>query len=147
MIKDILKDELVVTEANPLNWREAAKLAGNLLVDSGKVKQAFVDSMIATVEQYGPYMILVPKVCFFHGVPGPNVKEPCLSLVVFEKPVYFDDFDNQQINCCFAFGATDNESHMEMIKNVAFILQDHTFIEMITNNASKTEIMQVIKKY
>lgn len=147
MIKDYLTKDLIETNVSLENWRDAAKRSGKLLVDQGKVKEEFVDSMIKTVEEFGPYMILVPKVCFFHGVPGSTVNEPCLSLVVLKEPVYFDDFDNQQINCCFAFGAIDNNSHMEMIKNVANILQDQSFIDMITNNASKETILNLISKY
>ena len=57
------------------------------------------------------------------------------------------EFNNQQINCAFAFGAVDKDSHMEMITNVASILQDEEFITMITNNAPKEEIMKKIAAY
>ncbi len=147
MIKDYLVEEFVKTDVEVKEWREAARIAGGLLVQGDKVKDKFIDSMIQVVEKFGPYMILVPKVCFFHGEPGEMVKEPCLSLVVFKEPIYFDDFDNQQINCCFAFGATDKDSHMEMIMNVAQILQNEEFIEAITGNKPKEEIMAIIKNY
>ena len=147
MIKDYLVEKFVKTDVEVKEWREAARIAGDLLVQGDKVKVEFIDSMIQVVEKFGPYMILVPKVCFFHGEPGEMVKEPCLSLVVFKEPIYFDDFDNQQINCCFAFGATDKDSHMEMIMNVAQILQNEEFIEAITGNKPKEEIMAIIKNY
>ncbi len=147
MIKDILTENVVLCDVEVKNWREAAQAAGGLLVRAGKVHESFIDSMIQTVEKFGPYMILVPKVCFFHGEPNENVKEACLSLCVLKNPVYFDDFDHQQINCAFAFGAVDKDSHMEMIMNVAKILQNEQFIEAITNNYPKEKIMEIIQKY
>ena len=147
MIKDYLTEENVKTNVEIDSWQEAAIYNGNILVEQGKVKPEFIQSMIDVVNKYGPYMILVPKICFFHGEPGPNVKEACLSLTVFKNPIYFKEFDNQQINCAFAFGAVDKDSHMEMIMNVASILQDEEFIEMITNNASKEDIMKKISEY
>lgn len=147
MIKNYLTEENVKTNVEVSCWQEAATFTGNMLVESGKVNSEFVKSIVEVVNKYGPYMILVPKVCFFHGEPGPNVKEPCLALSVFKNPVYFKEFDNQQINCSFAFGAVDKDSHMEMIMNVAKILQDEEFIQMITNNASKQEIMKKISNY
>lgn len=147
MIKDYLTEENVKTNVEIDSWQEAAIYNGNILVEQGKVKPEFIQSMIDVVNKYGPYMILVPKVCFFHGEPGPNVKEACLSLTVFKNPIYFKEFDNQQINCAFAFGAVDKDSHMEMIMNVASILQDEEFIKMITNNASKEDIMKKISEY
>lgn len=147
MIKDYLKEELVLTNVSVDNWQDAAKMAGGLLLKQNKIKEPFIDSMIKVVKTYGPYMILVPKVCFFHGEPGENVNEPCLSLCVFDKPVYFSDFNNQEIRCAFAFGAKDKDSHMSMIMSVATILQDEEFIEAITNNYSKEKIMSIIQKY
>lgn len=147
MIKDFLTEEKVRTSVSVDNWQDAARYTGNILLEADKVSEEFIDSMIEVVNKYGPYMILVPKVCFFHGEPGVNVKENCLSLAVFEKPVYFKEFANQQINCAFAFGATDKDSHMEMLVNLVSILRDREFIEMITHNAGKEAIMEKISKY
>lgn len=147
MIKDYLTDDLVLCDVKVNDWREAVHISGKLLKDKNKVNDTFIESMIETVEKFGPYMILVPKVCFFHGMPGENVKEPCLSLVIFKEPIKFTDFDNQEINCCFAFGATDSESHMGMIMNVAQILQNEDFIQAITGNKPKEEIMAIIQNY
>ena len=147
MIKDYLTSELVQCDMDVKDWKEAVRTAGQLLVDNQKVKPEFIDSMIQGVEKFGPYMILVPKVCFFHGEPGEMVKEPCLSLIVFRNPVYFSEFENQQINCCFAFGAVDKESHMDMIMNVAKILQNEQFIQAITGNEPKEKIMAIINEY
>mgnify|MGYP003744422621 CR=1 FL=1 len=147
MIKDFLKEENVKTNVLVETWQDAAIYTGNILLELKKVNERFIKSMIEVVEKYGPYMILVPKVCFFHGEPGPNVKEPCLSLAVLKEPVYFKEYTNQQINCAFAFGATDKDSHMNMIMELAKILQDEEFIELITNNASKEAIMEKIYKY
>lgn len=147
MIKDTLTKELVLTNVCCKTWRDAVGEAGKLLLENGKIKTEFIPSMIKVVEELGPYMILLPKVCFFHGPPGDNVIEPCLSLIVFKESIYFDDFDNQEIKCAFAFGATDSDSHMEMLKNVASLLQNQEFVDLITNNGSKEEILEIIQNY
>lgn len=147
MIRNILTSNLVETNVQVSDWKTAARLAGNLLLNSNKVKPDFIDSMINVVEKYGPYMILVPKVCFFHGEPGINVNESCLSLVVFKEPVYFKEYDNQQINCAFAFGAKDKDSHIKILQSLVSLLQDNKFIELITSNYPKEQIMSVIEKY
>lgn len=69
MIRDYLTEDLVLCDKEVNDWREAARVAGKLLQDKDKVNDAFIASMIETVEKFGPYMILVPKVCFFHGQP------------------------------------------------------------------------------
>lgn len=147
MIKEILTENVILTEADPSNWQEAVKCCGNLLVDADKVKPAFVETMIDVINEYGPYMILVPGVAFFHGTPGENVKELCLSLVTFKHRIVFDDFEHQEIDCAFGFGATDKDSHMTMIMSLAALLQDAEFIELIRNHGSKEAILSMLEKY
>ena len=37
MIKDILTEDLILTDADAKDWRDAVRLCGELLVDQGKV--------------------------------------------------------------------------------------------------------------
>ena len=147
MLKDVLTEDLIDTDVAAVSWREAAAACGDLLVQAGKVKAEFITSMIEVVETFGPYMILVPEVAFFHGQPGENVLEPCLSLITLKEPVYFTEYANQKIRCAFGFGAVDNESHLAMLQAVSALLQDEEFIRLITHNGLKEDIMGCIGKY
>ena len=97
MLKEILQEELVINNVIVDNWRDVVKECGFLLVKKEKVKPEFIDSMIKVVEKFGPYMILLPEVVFFHGQPGDLVNEICLSLVVLKEPVFFTEYENQNI--------------------------------------------------
>lgn len=147
MLSEILIDELVATSQNAETWQEAVKICGDLLVNVNKISANFIASMIDVVYEFGPYMILVPEIAFFHGKPGPDVFEPCLSLITLAEPVYFKDFNNQKITAAFGFGAVDNESHMQMLMQVAQLLQDEKFVDLITHNGDKADIMAIIQKY
>lgn len=70
MIKDFLTEEKVRTSVSVDNWQDAARYTGNILLEADKVSEEFIDSMIEVVNKYGPYMILVPKVCFFTASQG-----------------------------------------------------------------------------
>lgn len=147
MIKEILTEEMIQTEVEATTWREAVKVVGKILVEHNKVEETFIQSMIETVEQLGPYMILLPGVAFFHGAPSSGVHEVCLSLVTFKEDVVFTDFDQQHIQCAFGFGAIDSDSHMQMLMKVAALLQDEEFIELVRNHGSKAEIMEKVQQY
>jgi len=147
MLKDILTNDTVETDVPVSTWKDAVKAVGHILVRNGHVEEPFIDSMIGVVEEFGPYMILIPEVAFFHGRPGPDVHKACLSLVTLKQPVYFTEYDNQKITCAFGFGAIDNESHMNMLMEVTSLLQDETFIELIRNHGSKEDILKIIQNY
>ena len=146
MIKSILQEDVIETNVKLETWQEVAKRGCELLEAKGLINSAFYQTILDVIEQYGPYMILVPEVCFFHGVPGPNVKSQCLSMITLAEPVYFREYANQKISCAFVFGAVDKESHMQMIMDLAALLQDSEFIEMITHNADKKDILAKISK-
>lgn len=147
MLHDLISEDVVKTDVDAKTWREVVEICGDLLVKEEKIEPAFIRSMIQTVEDLGPYMILVPKVAFFHGSPSSAVKEVCLSLVTLKNNVIFDDFDNQEITCAFGFGAKDSDSHMNVLMQLAELLQDEEFLELVRNNGSKEAIMKKINQY
>lgn len=146
MLKEALSQNMIETNVSVASWQDAVNAVGQLLVHNGKVKPSFIDSMIRVVEEFGPYMILVPDIAFFHGKPGPDVHEICISFVTFKNPVYFSDFENQRIKCAFGFGAVDNESHIEMLKKIAMLLQNDHFVQLVCNNGTKEEILQMVQE-
>lgn len=143
-MKRILEDEYIRTDVEANSWREAVQMAGDILVQLKECDQEFIYQMVKTVENLGPYMILLPDVALFHAPPGEYVHKACLSFVTFKNPVYFTDFDNQRIKCAFALGAVDPESHMEMLQQVAMLLQDKTFLQTATNNGTKKDLLMSI---
>lgn len=147
MIRDILTEENVETDVEAKTWREAVNICGKILLNSEKIDESFIKSMIETVEEFGPYMILLPEIAFFHGKPSAGVKEVCLSLITLKDEVIFDDFENQGIKCAFGFGAVDSDSHINTLVNVTQLLQDEEFLNLIRNNGSKKEIMKKINQY
>lgn len=143
-MKRILEDEYIRTDVEANSWREAVQMAGDILVQLKECDQEFIYQMVKTVENLGSYMILLPDVALFHAPPGEYVHKACLSFVTFKNPVYFTDFDNQRIKCAFALGAVDPESHMEMLQQVAMLLQDKTFLQIATNNGTKKDLLMSI---
>lgn len=143
-MKRILEDEYIRTDVEANSWREAVQMAGDILVQLKECDQEFIYQMVKTVENLGPYMILLPDVALFHAPPGEYVHKACLSFVTFKNPVYFTDFENQRIKCAFALGAVDPESHMEMLQQVAMLLQDKTFLQIATNNGTKKDLLMSI---
>lgn len=143
-MKRILENEYIRTDVEANSWREAVQMAGDILVQLKECDQEFIYQMVKTVENLGPYMILLPDVALFHAPPGEYVHKACLSFVTFKNPVYFTDFENQRIKCAFALGAVDPESHMEMLQQVAMLLQDKTFLQIATNNGTKKDLLMSI---
>lgn len=146
MLEKMLTKERISVGVSCENWKEVVKASGDLLLKAKDIEEPFIDSMIDVVNEFGPYMILAPEIAFFHGRPSESVHRTCISLITLSKPVVFDEYDGEVIKCAFAFGAMDSESHLEVLKSVAMLLQNNEFLDLVRNVGTKEEILDVIKK-
>lgn len=142
----MIHENMILTNVSANEWKEVVEITGKLLVENDYTEEGFTQAMIDTVIDLGPYMILLPKVAFFHAPPSPLVKRNGLSLAVLSESVYFKEFENQEIKCAFAFCATDSTSHLEMLQNFSHLLGNEEFINLITSNGSKEDILEKVKE-
>lgn len=142
MLKEVLSEEMIQVNQSVASWREAIQCCAKPLLMHHKIEEAYVTSMIETVETLGPYMILLPEIAFFHGTPGATVNEICLSLTLFNETVVFEEWKGVKVKAAFAFGAKDKDSHMQLLSQLATLLQDESFIQLLRDGATKVEILK-----
>ncbi|MDF9823791.1 PTS system ascorbate-specific IIA component [Breznakia sp. PF5-3] len=147
MIYEILSEACIQTDVKVKRWRDAVYICGEMLLEHKKITPAYIDSMIDTAKQMGASMMLLPEIAFFHGVSGSKVKQTCLSLITFEKPVIFEEFHGIEIKAAVAFGAINRTSYMELLANLAALLQNETFATLLRKHGTKSELLEIIKFY
>lgn len=104
------------------NFAEAIAAAGELLVEAGHVKPRYVSAMIQVVEELGPYIVVADGIALAHALPGENVMKNSIALAVLEKSVDFGS--GKMVKAVFAMAATDRESHIESLGELASLLAD-----------------------
>ena len=77
-----------------LNWREAIQLACRPLREAGLVPEAFAESILSSVDKYGPHFILTPGIALpcsqDEFIPA---SAAALSVLAVDPPVSFDPDD------------------------------------------------------
>ena len=119
-------------------WQEAIALAGELLVDTSKVKPEYVSAMIKVVEELGPYIVLVDGFALAHAAPGDLVFENAISFVVLETEVDFGS--GKLVKGIFAMAAQDHESHLDALGNLAELLADEQTTKLLLNTQDYEQI-------
>ena len=104
------------------DFAEAITAAGELLVDAGHVKPQYVSAMIQVVEELGPYIVITDGIALAHALPGDNVIKNSIALAVLEKSVDFGS--GKMVKAVFAMAATDHDSHIESLGDLASLLGD-----------------------
>jgi len=104
------------------NFAEAITAAGELLVEAGHVKPQYVSDMIHVVEELGPYIVIAEGIALAHAAPGQNVLSNALSLALLMETVDFGG--GKMVKAVFALAATDQDSHIESLGELASLLSD-----------------------
>ncbi|MBM7836801.1 PTS system ascorbate-specific IIA component [Alkalihalobacillus xiaoxiensis] len=137
-----IKKEHVALGVQANNWEEAIQASGALLLKTGAVTTDYVQQMIDSVKENGPYIVIGPGIAMAHARPSEAVKEDAISLAVLEQAVSFGSEQNDPVDLIFSFSATGADSHLKMIERLSHVLIDEekvnqlrqaTSIETITN--------------
>ncbi|SKC89652.1 BglG family transcription antiterminator [Maledivibacter halophilus] len=143
MLKDVLKKGSIKLQVKADDWEEAIKKAGDILVEEDKIENLYVDNMIQSVKDLGPYIVIMPGIAFAHARPDETVKETCMSMITLNKPVKFGSKENDPVSIVFAFGANNEESHLKALQDLAKFLSVEKNFQMLINS---TDIDDIYKR-
>jgi PTS system ascorbate-specific IIA component len=122
----------------------AIELAGELLVASGKAKKSYVQSMLEAVEKFGPYIVIAPGIALAHGKPSNEVIETGLSLLVLESAIEFQHSQNDPVQLVFGLAATDHDSHIELMADLAQFLSDQDSVNSLLTCSDSEQIRSLL---
>ena len=141
MISDLITDKTFLDDVVCSSWEEVVDVGTGLLVEQGSVEPAFAQSIKDTVKEFGSYMVMVDDLAFFHGRPEAGVKKISMSLVLLRDPVYLEE---KRIQAAIVFAANNNESHLELLRELGGFLLDEEILSLLRNHGSKSEILKKI---
>lgn len=141
MLSDYLSEQTIALSVRANDWREAIRVAGQLLVETGGVEPRYIEGMIRTAEELGPYIVIAPGIALPHARPEEGVIKNCFSLITLSPPVEFGNENNDPVVVVIAFGATDHEAHVEALAELARAIADDGFLEKAKSVSSKEGLL------
>ncbi len=129
-VKDSLPEKHIQTDEKVTDWRSAVKLASQPLLDEALITSAYIEAMIQSVEENGPYMVLADYFALMHARPGEGVLEQSMSLLVTKQPI---DLEGKPVRIFLVLAAADSQSHLESLKEIMAIFMDEEKYNVILN--------------
>ena len=124
-------------------WEDLVDILAAPMILDGSVGEEFVDSAKEAVHQFGPYVVLIEDIAFFHGRPDAGVNNLAMTLALLKEPIYLQE---KRIKAAFLFAAIDNDSHIDLLKELSEVLNDDECVELLIKGADKQEILKKFKK-
>lgn len=139
-MSNILRLENIRLNEKIDNKYDAIRLAGELLQEGGYVNDHYIDEMIKREDLSTTYIgndIAIP-----HGTESAknDVMESGISVIQVPDGV---DFNGDKARVVFGIAGKDN-THLEILSNIAIFCSDMDNVEKLVSAKSKEEIMDLL---
>ncbi len=147
MIAELLDISRIELDVDAGDWREAIRMAGRALVQSGKIGEEYVEGTIRAVEELGSYIVIMPGAAFAHFRPDASVKEDCMQLIRLKTPVNFGSSRNDPVKLVIMFAAKDSNGHLEALQKLAELMSEPSNVQLLMESDRIKEIQELLAEY
>lgn len=141
-----LEENLVALDVEVSSAEEAIRAAGKLLVEGGAVDSEYIEAMIRSFKENGPYFVLAPNIALPHARPEDGVKEASVSFVRLKRPVLFGSSFNDPVQFIFALGAASSEEHLALLQKLMLLLNNAENVKELSEINNYQELNVIIRR-
>ena len=143
MLKELLTLDRIRCVPAPATWEEAIRLAAEPLLSCGAVLPSYVDGMVQTVLDHGPYIVIDDGFALPHARPEAGAVRPCMALTVLDAPV---DLRGQSVQVLLALAAVDNTAHLDAMRELAELIWHGCSAEVLSHAKTPEDAMAIIDR-
>lgn len=127
------------------NWEEAIRVCGQPLVSQGLILPSYIDSIIESTKEHGPYYIIAPFIAMPHSADRDSIIEDCFSLVVLSQPVYFEG-DERPVQILVLLAARYADTHTTVaLPQIVAVFEDSDTVARMIAATTEDEVLEIIK--
>ncbi|MCL2557125.1 MAG: PTS sugar transporter subunit IIA [Treponema sp.] len=142
MLAEMIANHIRITESAS-TWREAIRLAALPLLENGFIEERYIASMIESVEQLGPYIVIAPGFALPHARADCGVIRTGVSLLKLRRSIEFPD--SKEVSLLVVLAANDAGVHVDLIGDMTDILTAEGALERLQAANTKEEILSCLK--
>ena len=145
-LAELLVPDRIETDFQAEDWKDAVQQAGKLLFTTGIVREEYIEAMVATCQELGPYIVIAKGIALPHAAPEKGAVQTGLSMVTLNPPVNFGNKNNDPVKLVIGLAAVDHEIHIDALRSLAEIFIDEELRLRLMNATDKSEIVEIIQK-
>lgn len=131
MLKDILTDNNIMIKAHPKTWEESIELVAQPLLKENIIEKRYIDSMIQSVNEYGPYIVIGKHLALAHARPEDGVNKLGVSIATLADGVAFGNPDMDPVKIIFCLAAVDSYSHLNVMRELVDLINDEQKLDQL----------------
>jgi len=132
-------------QATARSWQEAVTQAGTLLVKRGIATDSYVDAMVKTVLDFGPYVVVAPGIAIPHASPSSGALKLGASFLKLSSPVSFGHPHNDPVTFVIAISVPDKDIVASLLEDLTLVLLDHNARDGMLKAETAEDVVRVLK--
>ncbi|MCL5428846.1 MAG: PTS sugar transporter subunit IIA [Chloroflexi bacterium] len=141
VIAALLTLDTVAAGVSTAGWEEAVETVGKLLEQAGFTTDNYIPAMKRTIKELGPYAVIAPGIAMPHARPEDGVLLTGFALITLDPAVDFGSQVNDPVDIVLAFGATDKQTHIKALQEIAAIFGNQEKISAIRAAQTSQELL------
>ena len=147
MLSEVTNESLIRLNIEAVNWKDAIRKSANPLVKNGYATENYVNGMIKTTEESGPYIVISKGVALPHARPELGAKKIGITVTTLKTPINFGNKSNDPVQFIFALCAVDNKSHLKAMSELVNFISDQNFLKSLIKETRPVNVYTLIKKF
>lgn len=141
-LTDILSPAFIQLNLATNSWEEAFYVAATPLIEAEIVSRRYIDKIIQTTYEEGPYMVISDHVALPHARPEDGAKEVGLGITVLKEPIKI--LGKTPMKYIFTLAAVDSKKHLTALAELVALIDRPDFFNMLDSVSSKEAANQWI---
>lgn len=149
MLRNFVENHHVKFSERAQDWKDAIRMSCEVLEADGTVEANYKEDIIRCVEEYGPYIVIIPNVAMPHSQEcAKGVHKTAISFMKLEEAVSFDPEDPEKDAVLFFTLASCNpEQHLENMAKLSEVLGNEDVLNELMNAKTEEDLLEIQKKY
>jgi PTS system ascorbate-specific IIA component len=144
MFQELIDKRRVVFAEKFSCWEDAVRAAALPLVRDGAIEEGYIEAMIQSIKEHGPYIVIAPNIAMPHAQGGKGVFENSFSFMKVEQPVHFGSGGDHDAQLIFVLAAVDNQSHLGLLSSFVEAVSEEEFVEKLLAVTDLTALEKLV---
>lgn len=149
MLREFVEKKHYKFASGASDWREAIRMSCESLEADGTIDASYEEDIIACVEKYGPYIVIMPNVAMPHSQEGAQgVHRTAIGFMRLEHPVSFDSEDPEKdAQLFFTLASCNSDQHIDNMVRLSEILMKEEVVEALGKAETPEDLLRIQELY
>lgn len=145
MLKDLLTNKTIKLKVDAKDWEDCVRKGGELLEQNGCIENRYIDAMINSVKEIGPYIVIGPGIAMPHARPEAGTKKIGMSLLTLKTPINFGNKEHDPVKIVVCLCAIDHSSHLKAMSELVGLLGNDEKVNKINTAENIDDILCLLE--